>query len=103
MQELKNYLSARIEHIEKEIRLEKNKAENIKTKETLLSVLFLINLMEKYDINSKSLLEIITVETATDSSQVRLFDDCDTENQEYWKILDKVRLSRGDIIIKRKF
>lgn len=45
---------------------------------------------------------IIQVETVIDSSEIRLLDDCDSENKAYWKEIDNLRLSRGDIIIKRK-
>lgn len=102
MEEVKKYLKTRIENIEEKIKLEKNKFENIKKKEEILNVFFLIDLIDKYNISSKNILELIRVETATDSSQIRLFDDCDTENKIYWKEIDKFRLSRGDIIIKSK-
>ncbi|MBF0715800.1 hypothetical protein [Gemelliphila palaticanis] len=83
MEELKYYLKSRIENIEKEIKTGKDKFKNIKKKEELLNVIFLIDLMDKHNINSKNILEVIQVETVTDSSQIRLFDDCDTENQDY--------------------
>lgn len=103
MQELKEYLKNRIENINEEIKLGKNKQENIRIKRELLNIDRLIDMMNKHNIRSNKILEIITIETATDSSEIRLFDDCDTENKEYWKEFDKVRLSSGDIIIKRKF
>lgn len=103
MQELKEYLKYRIENINEEIKLGKNKQENIQIKRELLNIDRLIDMMNKHNIHSNKILEIITIETATDSSEIRLFDDCDTENKEYWKEFDRVRLSSGDIIIKRKF
>lgn len=103
MQELKEYLKYRIENINEEIKSGKNKQENIQIKRELLNIDRLIDMMNKHNIRSNEILEIIKIETATNSSEIRLFDDCDTENKEYWKEFDRVRLSSGDIIIKRKF
>lgn len=102
MEELKDYLKSRIENIEKEIKTGKDKFKNIKKKEELLNVIFLIDKLRQHNIHSKNIVELTKIETATDSSEIRLLDDCDTENKEYWKEIDNFRLSRGDIIIKCK-
>lgn len=103
MQELKDYLKSRIESSNKELKSGKNTSENIQAKEDLSNAYFMIDMINKYNINPKNISEIITIKTATDSSEIRLFDDCDTEDKKCWKELGNLRLSSGDIIIKFKF
>lgn len=59
--------------------------------------------MDKHPEIMKSSLYRIN-ETITDSSEIRLMDDCDTENTSHWvetTIKGKtIRLQRGDIILK---
>lgn len=46
------------------------------------------------------------LETATDNSEIRLMDDCDTENMSYWVETEvggeRIRLKGGDIILTIK-
>lgn len=72
MEELKHYLKSRIENIEKEIKIGKDKFKNIKKKQDLI---------DKDNINSKNIIEVTQIETLSTSSKIRLFDDCDIEKK----------------------
>lgn len=107
MESVKNIISNEIEKINELIKKNENKNENIKLKNELLEVLFLINLSKTYTISKSKIENIFKIsKTTTGYSEFRVINDCESDNPLNWKEMmidnENVRLNENDILIKFK-
>ena len=79
------------------------KAQLIQAKEDLANVIYLLTLCQDLGLTRKSMASAHRLPlTATDSSEYRLMDDCDTEDRNWWQELPGHRLQTDDVIIIKK-
>ncbi|MFC3157993.1 hypothetical protein SAMN05443633_104335 [Chryseobacterium arachidis] len=107
METAKNMISNEIERLNELIKKSENKDENIRLKNELLEVLFLINLSKTYHLSQSQIEHIFKIpETNTGYSEFRIINDCESDDPLRWAevIIDNenVRLNENDIIIKFK-
>lgn len=107
METVKNMISNEIEKINELIRRNENKDENIKLKNELLEVLFLINLSETYHISKSQIENIFKIpKTNTGYSEFRLINDCESDDPLNWTEMmidnENIHLNENDIVIKFK-
>lgn len=107
MELVKNMISSEIERINELIKINENKNENIKLKNELLEVSFLINMSEKYHISMNEIKNIFKIpKENTGYSEYRIINDCESDNPLNWREVminnESMRLQENDIIIKLK-
>ena len=107
MDTIKKYITSELNEVEKQIKLDIDKKENISLKNELLDMLHLVDLYEKYNLKRKNIENIITLpDIYTCSAEYRVVNDCETENRQYWQEIEidenPIRLHSADLIIKMK-
>jgi hypothetical protein len=107
MESVKNMISNEMEKINELIKKNENKDENIKLKNELLEVLFLINLSKTYNISKSKIENVFKItKTNTGYSEFRVVNDCESDDPLNWAEVmidnENVRLNENDILIKCK-
>ena len=104
---IRKYINAELSKIEKQLKLNIDKKDNISLKNQLLDMMYLIDIYEKYKLQKKKIEKIITLPTIyTCAAEYRIINDCESDNKEYWQEMEidneTIRLHSDDIIIKMK-
>lgn len=107
MKSVQNMISNEIERINELIRRNENKDENIKFKNDLLEVLFLINISKTYNISKNEIENIFKIpKENTGYSEYRIINDCESDDRLNWTEVaienKNIRLNENDVIIKFK-
>ncbi|WP_345199793.1 hypothetical protein [Chryseobacterium ginsengisoli] len=100
-------ISNEIERINELIRRDENKDENIKFKNELLEVLFLINISKTYNISKNEIENIFKIPKENKGySEYRIINDCESDDRINWTEVaienKNIRLNENDVIIKFK-
>lgn len=80
---------------------------NIKLKQELSEMIHLWNIFDKYKVNKNTIETIFEVpDSHTGYSDYRIVNDCESDDPQHWIELninnESIKLSEGDIIIKKK-
>lgn len=85
----------------------KDKEANIQLKKNLSETLYLLNIFEKYQIKKEAVETVFELPVShTGYSDYRIMNDCESDDPGRWVEVsisgDKIRLSEGDIVIRKK-
>jgi len=107
METIKKYITSELNKVEKQIKLNIDKKDNIFLKNQLLDMIYLIDTYEKYKLQRKNIDKVIILpDIYTCAAEYRIINDCESENKQYWQEInidnEAIRLHSDDIIIKMK-
>lgn len=107
MELAKNMILNEIERINELIKRDENKDENIKFKNELLEVLYLIDISTTHQISRNKIENIFKIpKEDTGYSEYRIINDCESDDRLNWKEVtienENIRLNENDVIIKFK-
>jgi|GEM_PF-1184775 hypothetical protein len=108
MEFVRNLIKKELQKIEEQLSNStgNNLSSNISNKDDLKKCLYLIDLAELYNLDAKSIKEIISLpDMKTGYSEYRLIDDCESDEKENWIEVFSDHTKRflpGDLIIVKK-
>jgi len=85
----------------------KDKEANIQMKKNLSETLYLLDLFEKYQLKKENVETVFELPvSSTGYSDYRIINDCESDDPDRWVEVsisgEKIRLSEGDIVIRKK-
>lgn len=85
----------------------KDKETSIQMKKNLSETLYLLDVFEKYRIKKETVETVVELPAShTGYSDYRIINDCESDDPDHWVEVDisgeKIRLSEGDIVIRKK-
>ncbi|MFH6991359.1 hypothetical protein [Flavobacterium sp. FlaQc-48] len=108
MKFIRNLIEQELQKIEQQLSSDSSDdiTQNVSNKKELKKCLFLIDLAEDYDLDNRTIKEIISLpDMKTGYSEYRIINDCESDAMEDWvEIFDDhtKRLLPGDLIILKK-
>lgn len=104
---VREFIAQEIDRLNRLIEQNIDKESNIRFKQELSQTSYLLGIFENYKINKNTVEKILELpDSDTGYSEYRIINDCESDNPGCWIELrvkeEKIRLTEGDIIIKKK-
>jgi hypothetical protein len=101
------FLADEIKRIQNLIEENRDKESNIKLKQELSQIIYLLDILNIHTINKNTIETVVELPPSdTGYSEYRVINDCESDHSENWIELSlnnqPLRLAEGDIIIKKK-
>lgn len=104
---VQEFIKKEVDKLNDLINKEIDRESNLQLRKELSETIYLLNVFDNYQISKKTIESILELPNSnTGYSEYRIINDCESDNPNYWIEIsihnEKIRLTEGDIIIRKK-